>query len=234
MSAKNPTILFLPGSWLHSDVYKEVAALLKDFPTEILTYPTTNMRPGAPDVKVDVEYVKDILKNHADKGDDMVLLMHSAGGLIGNEAAVGFSNQRDRSLTELFEKHGPPYKPFSEYAKNFVFEDDVTVTVHNTHEVFYGDLPREKADYWASKHGYQSAVIYQLKATGDIYKKVPSTYVYAERDLAVPDVPQSNYAKSLAKEDDIIRIDSDHIPFLSHPEELAAIVRNAITKAVGN
>jgi pimeloyl-ACP methyl ester carboxylesterase len=72
-----------------------------------------------------------------------------------------------------------------------------------------------------------------VKAAGDIYNRVPSTYIYAERDRAVPDIPQTLYAKYVAKTEDIIRIDSDHIPFLSHPKELAAAIRNAIAKALG-
>lgn len=72
-----------------------------------------------------------------------------------------------------------------------------------------------------------------VKATGDIYKRVPSTYIYAEKDRAIPDIPQTIYAKNAARDEDIIRINSDHIPFLSHPKELEAAIRNAINKALG-
>jgi pimeloyl-ACP methyl ester carboxylesterase len=91
MSAKNPTIIFVPGSWLHPDIYKEETTLLSDFPSEIVILPTTGMRPGSPDMKEDIEAIHAVLTKETEQGNDIILIMHSAGGLIGTEAAKGFS-----------------------------------------------------------------------------------------------------------------------------------------------
>lgn len=69
-----------------------------------------------------------------------------------------------------------------------------------------------------------------LKASSDIYKTIPTCYIFTERDNAVPVIPQGVYSSGVASEDNIIRLDSDHVPFVSHPKELEQAIRKAITK----
>lgn len=117
-------------------------------------------------MKEDIENIKSTLTKLADQGNDIVLVMHSAGGLLGNEGAVGLSKPERQAegkpggivaaiyvaaivpnlgktilemnnefwipqQTALYEKHGAPYQPFEEYAKNYHFEAVSHITAYH-------------------------------------------------------------------------------------------------------
>ena len=99
-----PTILFVPGFWVGSDPFSRVASLLQaqGYPTEIATLPSTGtVSPGNPSMKDDIEAIRSTFTNLVDKGQHVVLVLHSAGGFLGSNAIEGLSlkARREKQLS---------------------------------------------------------------------------------------------------------------------------------------
>ena len=89
-----PTILIVPGFWEGSAPFLHVASLLQaeGYPTEIATLPSTGtVSPGNPNMYDDIAAVRSTVIKLVEKGQHIVLVLHSAGGFIGSNAMEGLS-----------------------------------------------------------------------------------------------------------------------------------------------
>lgn len=96
MSATKPTILVLPGAWLNPSTYDAFISRLKhlSFPTAYASYPSLDpSNPATADAANDTVAVLEgsLLPLIADEGKDVVIVMHSYGGVPGSSAARGLS-----------------------------------------------------------------------------------------------------------------------------------------------
>lgn len=91
MSSKHPTLVWVPGSWLSTDIYRKMASRLWEYRSIVIDQPTNKMRPGSKDMHEDITHTHHIIENELDLGNDVVVIAHSAGGLIGSHATRGLS-----------------------------------------------------------------------------------------------------------------------------------------------
>ncbi|KAJ6103377.1 alpha/beta-Hydrolase [Penicillium sp. IBT 16267x] len=91
MSSKLPTLLFVPGSWLSTDIYRGTAAQLPEYRSVVIDQPTNKMHPASVDMHEDIEHTRIAIENELQSGNDVVTIAHSAGGLIGCLGAHGLS-----------------------------------------------------------------------------------------------------------------------------------------------
>ena len=96
MPATKPTILVLPGAWLNPSTYDAFISRLQhlSFPTAYASYPSLDpANPATADAANDTEAVLkgSLLPLVADEGKDVVIVMHSYGGVPGSSAARGLS-----------------------------------------------------------------------------------------------------------------------------------------------
>lgn len=91
MTSKRPTLVFVPGSWLSTDIYRSTASQLPDYPSIVIDQPTNKMRPASVDMHEDIDHTRETIENELESGNDVVVIGHSAGGLIGCLGAHGLS-----------------------------------------------------------------------------------------------------------------------------------------------
>lgn len=96
MAATRPTILFIPGAWFHHSTYDSFLSHLQhlSYPTAYASYPSLNpSHPATADAANDTENVlkESLLPLIEDGGKDVVIVMHSYGGVPGSSAARGLS-----------------------------------------------------------------------------------------------------------------------------------------------
>ena len=94
MAAKKPTILLIPGAWFHPSTYDVFIAHLQhlSFPAAYAPYPSLNpSHPAITDAAHDTEAVlqESLLPLIENEGKDVVIVMHSYGGVPGSSAARG-------------------------------------------------------------------------------------------------------------------------------------------------
>jgi pimeloyl-ACP methyl ester carboxylesterase len=91
----------------------------------------------------------------------------------------------------------------------------------------YGDCDDETREWAISRTTTQTFASFRTARTSENIA-VASTYVVCQRDEALVPSVQREVAKRC---DDIVEIDSDHCPFLSHPRELADLLESMHIRA---
>lgn len=87
-----PTILIVPGLWEGPSAFEPLAAVLRKAGYTVHTASLVScgtVSPGNPSMKDDVHGIRKQLQSLVDTGDDVVLVLHSAGGFLGSEAMDG-------------------------------------------------------------------------------------------------------------------------------------------------
>ena len=76
--------------------------------------------------------------------------------------------------------------------------------------------------------GRQSRASVEEPLTNVAWRDVPSTYVVCEQDQAIPVFAQEAMSKRAGE---VLRLAAGHSPFLSHPEQLAGLLRGIAERA---
>jgi pimeloyl-ACP methyl ester carboxylesterase len=94
-----PTIVFVPGAWHTCDYYKPVISILtaKGFPTATINLPSVG---GISSMEDDATAIQKVTSKLADEGQQIILVMHSYGGIPGTESAKGLSWERRQANGE--------------------------------------------------------------------------------------------------------------------------------------
>jgi Alpha/beta hydrolase family len=97
------TILFVPGLWEGPSVFDSLSSLLAadGFNTEVASLPSTGtISPGNPTMKDDIAAIRQRLVPLVSRGDNVLLVLHSAGGFLGSEAMQGLDVKQRRERGE--------------------------------------------------------------------------------------------------------------------------------------
>lgn len=91
MANGKATVLLVPGAWHRVDVFDSYRQhLQKDgYSSEAVDLPSIGATPPLHSIDEDVTVVRRALLSLVDQGKDVVLAMHSYGGLVGSEAVEG-------------------------------------------------------------------------------------------------------------------------------------------------
>ncbi|EKG15210.1 hypothetical protein MPH_07544 [Macrophomina phaseolina MS6] len=89
--SNKPTIVFAPGAWHTPDCFDLVREQLhaRGWATEAVAYPSVGAEPPNKGLAEDAAAVRAVLERLADEGKEIVLTVHSYGGLVGQNAVEG-------------------------------------------------------------------------------------------------------------------------------------------------
>lgn len=89
----------------------------------------------------------------------------------------------------------------------------------------FNDLSPEDGTAWVKRMPQHSAFSFGTELTHAGYKDVPSSWLFCEGDLCIPAKYQRDgidrIEKASGKKVDVLRKPWDHIPIVSHAEEVA-------------
>ncbi|KAL9106040.1 MAG: hypothetical protein Q9227_008883 [Pyrenula ochraceoflavens] len=172
---------------------------------------------------------------------DVLVVMHSYGGLVGSEAVSSDLSQTERQRRGLkggvvhlffFNAFVLPVgqsviSAFGESPNNDV-KNNGTFTMRDGARNLYGDLSASEQAIWeplmiAAPYGIQLT-----KMTRAAYEYVPSTYLIGEGDQAALPLYQEMFANQIKA--NIERGPWGHSPMLSHLEPLMAAIDRCVTK----
>jgi pimeloyl-ACP methyl ester carboxylesterase len=240
------TVVLVPGAWHSPKPFEDVGNILKasKYKVKYVTLASVGANPPLENFNADVEAIQSVLQSEVGKGQKIVLVVHSYGGLPGCEAVKGFdlaTRKQEgkiggvghiffcasfvidvhKSLIGAFGGNDLPWFDVS--------EDKTTVRPKTPKEIFYNDLDKKTADEWVNAlepHSYQT---FYSPLTYAAWKHVPSTYLYCLQDVAIPLHIQKMMVEETAKGVDFKTdtLNAGHSPFLSMPEEMAKSIRRA-------
>jgi pimeloyl-ACP methyl ester carboxylesterase len=216
-------VLLVPGSWHGAWCYDAVAERLADLRVVCIDLPSNDGASGLAD---DAAAVSDALERI---GEPTVVVGHSYGGIAISEGAAGsrhavalvylcaFMLEPGQALLDAMQHQLPPWIALDEAAGSHLAQD--------TERSLYGDCPPELARAAAARLTPQSVAAIATPQTVAAWQGLPSTYVICTQDQAVP--PPAQEAMS-AQAGTVERLPASHSPFLSRPDDVAAIIRRSL------
>jgi pimeloyl-ACP methyl ester carboxylesterase len=200
-------------------------------------------RAPVADVSLDA-YVDRVCAQLRKRAEPAVLVPNSMGGLVSTQAAArcperveaivyvaGFVPQDGQSLIDLTRL---PEGADDEIQANMVVEGDPPVAWmpgEASHGAQYADCEDEVAAWAIERQRPNPVAPFEAQASlpEGALDGIPRGYVLCTRDRSIPPALQRRMVAENGI-DDVIELDSDHSPMLSHPAELAEAVDELVAR----
>ncbi|MCJ1472549.1 hypothetical protein MMC13_001198 [Lambiella insularis] len=239
-----PTFVLVPGAW-HSPAHFEGVMYelnLAGHETRCLRLPGVNsLDPKTTSTTTDADFIRDrLLLPLLEEGKEIVLVVHSYGGMPGGAAACGLSKQERSAaglpggivgliyIAALIAREGDALVDMMGgqlHEWNILDKSSGQISPANPKEVFYADVPRPVAKHAVSELGLQAeGTLFSPtgpQAWKKKYYKGRRAYIHALQDQAIPPDAQSGMIAGSGVEWNVIPYNTSHSPFLSKPERLS-------------
>ncbi|MCJ1404696.1 hypothetical protein MMC11_007922 [Xylographa trunciseda] len=210
------------------------------YPVECPCLPSFNTKPVPTNLEDDVKTIRSVLDRLiVDQGKDVIVALHSYGGLVGSHAAdesLGKKARQSKGLPggvlhllymgaplmsvgdTLGTAFGGEIPPF------ITVEEDGTWNIQEPGPRFYNDLPKLQQDHWVSELRPQPGMPLSTLITYAAYMHHPVTYLFCEKDEAMPLEFQKMMVATKGQHFLTETCASGHSPFLSMPETVLKVV----------
>ncbi|WP_441289333.1 alpha/beta hydrolase [Sorangium sp. KYC3313] len=228
---KISSVVLVHGAWHGPSCWSQVACRLLGSGLDVRVPELRSVGPAADGLAADAEVVRAAL---AEAPGEAVVVAHSYGGLPVTEVAARAGNVAHlvylcafmlgpgESLLSAIGGQEPPWWITS--------SDGRTMLPERARDIFYNDCSDEVAAAAAAALRPQSKVSFTEPLGAAAWQELPSTYVICERDNAIPVFVQEAMSQRARH---VRRLDAGHSPFLSQPDEVAALVRDIVAAAAG-
>ena len=257
-----PISILVPGAWHTPAILSPVINLLAthDYKAYALSLPSVGVSPGISDFGPDVTALQALINIHLTAGEDVIVVLHSYGGMVGSEAVLPsmlkssrVSESKSGGVVRLvyvsasavpigmsIQSHDP--QTSSENAGDFAFFDleagTVAVNPKYAGTLFYNDIkdPVALAGLIADLRTHSIGTL-TSRLTRAAYAYTPATFVICQQDNAVS-VEKAEGMIDAARKiwevafDKIERCDAGHTPFVSIPEHITKILRRAAGETI--
>ncbi|NMO90932.1 alpha/beta fold hydrolase [Actinomycetospora sp. TBRC 11914] len=230
----NPTVVLVHGAFADAGSFAAVVPelLADDIPVVVPANPNRSLSG-------DAAYIASVVRQIE---GDVVLVGHSYGGAVITVAGVednvralvylaGYALEEGESLGELQGRF--PDSPLATALVQTTFPlpdgstgTDVSVDPARFPQIFAADLDPELAKVLAVSQRPLAAAAFAEPASAAAWHTKPSWGSVSSSDTTInPDVERFGYQRAGAT---VVEIDSSHLVMLSHPKEVADLIREAI------
>ncbi|KAH8762131.1 Alpha/beta hydrolase fold-1 [Diaporthe sp. PMI_573] len=242
------TFVLVPGAWHPVSALDPVAKQLSaaGYTVRGVDLPSCGAEPPLDDFGPDVDKIRGVIAEEADRGQDVVLFMHSYGGVVGTESCRGLGKKEMEAAgkkgglvrliycaafllgegVSLYDQLGGKPLPW------FIITDNETRLKADTpEEIFYNDLSAAEAKNSVDTLSHHSHKVLFSKLTYPAYKNIPTSYQFCKKDNAIPLFAQEKMvedARALGVHVDTDTFDASHSPFLSMPDDVVAACKRAV------
>ncbi|KAH6659019.1 Alpha/beta hydrolase fold-1 [Truncatella angustata] len=240
-----PTVVFLPGAWHLPNCFDLVRHDLESlgYETEAVAFPSVGTEPPNKGLADDAAAARSVIERLVDQGKQVVLAVHSYGGLVGANAVEGLGyKQRAKEGKKggvilfayiaafvvgkggsLLGQLGNQWLPWMipSALEGDLGQQSGYVTIDNPEEVMYHDVEPELRKKLVSELKHQSAPVFSGTVTYEPWLDIECMYYFSEDDKALPIMYQEKLAQNLPSETLRYRSKTSHSPFLSKPREVA-------------
>ena len=235
MSDSRPTVVLVHGAFADASSFARLVPILLADGIPVRVPPVPNRSLAG-----DAAYIASVIRQV--KGP-VVLVGHSYGGAVitvaGMEANVkalvylaAFALEEGESLRELQGRFPDPPLAAALVSTQFPIAGssepgtEVSVDIDKFRAIFAADVQEELANVLAVSQRPLAAVAFGELASAAAWKTRPAWGSVATADQSInPDVERFGYKRAGMT---TIEIDSSHVVMLSHPEEVADLIRQAV------
>ncbi|TVY36047.1 hypothetical protein LOCC1_G007977 [Lachnellula occidentalis] len=240
-----PTILFIHGSWHNPNHFKSIRTLFESagFPTECPPQATINAKPHTTlTLQDDVQVIQAALSNLIEDDKDIIVVMHSYGGVLGSEAVHEKFGKKVRQekgltggvtqllyLTAFILPLGASITTTLGQLPPFIkVEDNGLCMIQGADNLFYNDISKEDQDHYMSELAPVPTVTQTATPTYAAYQHYPSSYLYCSGDAALPLFVQEMMVNGSGANFKKETCTAGHSPFLSQPQVVLDIIKNMV------
>jgi pimeloyl-ACP methyl ester carboxylesterase len=230
-----PTIVLVHGGWADSSGWNAQIATLQKRGYPVIA-PANPLRG----LTSDAAYIHSVLTTI---DGPIVLVGHSYGGAVISNAAVGvpnvealvyiagFAPDAGESLVQLVTMNpGSEIGPTTLIARPYPLPDggqgtDLYLTQEGFRTAFAGDVPGKIADQMqATQRPFSEAAFASLSGE-PAWKTIPSWYLVASEDKAIPPATQRFMAERAGAS--TIEVRASHVPMISKPDATTQLILDA-------
>lgn len=226
-----PTIVFVHGAWADGSGWEGVAAEVAKQGHRVVV-----VQNPLSSLAADVEATRRAINNHP---GPVVLVGHSWGGFVITEAGVhdqvkslvyvaAFGPDAGESVATLLENKELPKPPGLANIRADA-TGHLWLTMDGIAKDFAQDLPPAKTWFMGVSQQPVFAKAFDDKIALVGWKAKPSWYVVATADRMIPPPAQELFAKRMGSK--VTRLPTSHVPMISKPAEVAAVVLAAAEAA---
>jgi len=233
--ANKPTIVLIHGGWDNSTGWNAVIAKLQKSGFDVIA-PANPLRSLASDAA----YVSSVLDTIE---GPIVLVGHSYGGAVITNAAIGHGNVKalvyiaafapdvGESLFQLVTMNpGSQIGPATLITRPYPLPNggqgiDLYLTREGVRTAFAQDLPRKTTDLmFATQRPFSQEAFVEPSGT-PAWKSIPSWYLVASDDHAIPPMTQRFMAARAGAQTS--EVSASHVPQISQPDAVTEIILQA-------
>ncbi|MDT4911843.1 MAG: hypothetical protein QOC66_971 [Pseudonocardiales bacterium] len=230
-----PTIVLVHGGWDNSTGWNDVITKLQQRGYPVIA-PANPLRS----LSSDAAYVSSVLDTIS---GPIVLVGHSYGGAVITNAAVGHDNvealvyiaafapDAGESLVQLVTMNpGSEIGPNTLITRPYPLPDgtqgnDLYLTREGLGTAFAADVPRKTQDQMFATQRPFSEEAFASPSGEPAWKTIPSWYLVASNDRAIPPATQRFMAQRAGAQTSEVR--SSHVPQISHPDKTVDVILQA-------
>ena len=227
--AQVKNIVLVHGAWADGSGWEGIYKILKSKGYNVSVVGNADFSLTA-----DVASTRAVL---ARQNGPVILVGHSYGGAVITDAGdtsnvVGlvyvsaFAPDAGESLLSLL-KSGPPNPEagFMSPANGLIWYD-----LAKFHKDFCPDLSAQEADFMANSQIPLGLPAFTTPLTTAAWKTKPSWFIVSTEDRMIPPDAERGMAKRAGSK--VTEIKASHVAFISHPEEVAAVIEDAAKNAL--
>jgi pimeloyl-ACP methyl ester carboxylesterase len=228
-----PTVVLVHGAWDRAESWEDVAGRLRadGYPVVVPDNPLRSLAGDAATLRHALDQIS----------GPIVLVGHSYGGAVATDAALGnpqvralvyiaaFAPDTGESILQLGAHDLGSLIPVSLVTVPFLGPDGVGVDLYiNTllyPTVLAGDVPLATAQAMARNQHPLTLKAFTDPSGPPAWRSIPSWYMVARQDHAIPPAAERFMAARAGSH--TVEIDSSHAALVSHPGEVADLIRSA-------
>lgn len=254
MATTKPVVVVVPGAWHPSAAYRPITSALMDagFESSVASLPSFNTNdPSSASCKADATALRRQILSHIDEaGHDIVLLVHSYGGIPASGASYGLSKKsreregkktavlgmiymsafvvpEEQSLIEYLGGSHPPYLLKDSPSQGLS-------TVDNPETVLYNDVPSSLASELAASLKPHAILAFESPAPATSWKEPDYAgkiaFVKCMIDQALPSFLQDMFIEKSGVQWIVKNIEAGHSPWASKPAEIVNELQRLLVK----
>jgi pimeloyl-ACP methyl ester carboxylesterase len=224
-TASKPSIVLVHGAFADASSWRDVIPLLQRD-----GYSVTAVQNPLASLTGDVETTKRVI---AAQPGAVVVVGHSYGGAVITEAAAGnpnvkalvyvaaFAPEVNEAIGAFGEKYpnalGAGLRPD---AAGFLYIDRAQFR-----DLFAADVPESETRVLAATQKPVIGSVFGASVSQAAWKTVPTWYLVTQDDHAIAPELQRLYARRMGAT--TLEVKSSHVPFVSHPREVARFIEQA-------
>lgn len=255
------SLVFVGGSWHTPQYWEKVIALLepRGYTCSTVVLPSTIGDPSK-GLGDDVSAAREVILSQTKEGRDVVVFVHSFGGVVGESAIKGLTHnyKRDGAKTSSSPSEGHVIgitlmaTGFAIEGKSFIdrtggapppfwradTEGGFAELNADCRQLLYHDLPPVEGQEWVSRLTKQT--LKSLFEGGEFvyegWRDVPCWYLRCTQDQAFPPEAQAmmpQFAKGEGADVTVREVEASHSPMLSKALETADFIAEAAADCLG-